>query len=196
MKSTIIRAARAIASVAFVAAVAISASSVSAQNWSNDTPSQQGRDKGIYRPGVWIDPDGCEHWIMDDGVEGYMTPNVNRKGIPVCHELNMCGVMPSDQFFATDSYRISSKGRSRLREFFQKAGATSYIIIGHTDSRASDRYNLRLSLNRANSVARVAQETGARIADVRGYGERQPAVPNNSAANMAKNRRVEIICVR
>ena len=23
-----------------------------------------------YIPGVWIDPDGCEHWVMDDGVEG------------------------------------------------------------------------------------------------------------------------------
>lgn len=55
---------------------------------------------------------------------------------------------------------------------------------------------MRLSQNRANAVARVAQSTGARIADVRAYGERQPAVPNTSAANMAKNRRVEIICLR
>ena len=22
-----------------------------------------------YIPGVWIDPDGCEHWAMDDGTE-------------------------------------------------------------------------------------------------------------------------------
>lgn len=55
---------------------------------------------------------------------------------------------------------------------------------------------MRLSLNRANAVASVAQSTGARIADVRGYGERMPAAPNNSAAGMAKNRRVEIICIR
>ena len=25
-----------------------------------------------YIPGIWIDPDGCEHWVMDDGAEGYM----------------------------------------------------------------------------------------------------------------------------
>jgi outer membrane protein OmpA-like peptidoglycan-associated protein len=31
---------------------------------------------------------------------------------------------------------------------------------------------------------------------VRGYGERLPAVPNNTAEGMAKNRRVEIICIR
>ena len=104
--------------------------------------------------------------------------------------------MQSDQFFATNSARISKSGQGRLREFFQQASATSYIITGHTDSRASDAYNMRLSLNRANSVARVAQSSGARIADVRGYGERQPAASNGTASGMAKNRRVEIICIR
>ena len=83
-----------------------------------------------------------------------------------------------------------------MAQFFQSTGATSYIITGHTDSRASDAYNMRLSLNRANAVASVAQSTGARIADVRGYGERMPAASNGSAAGMAKNRRVEIICIR
>ena len=149
-----------------------------------------------YVPTIWVDPDGCEHWVMDDGAEGYMTPHVSRQGIPVCRRGNLCGVMNTDQFFATDSYRISSVGQQRLQEFFSGATATSYIIVGHTDSRASDAYNMRLSQNRANAVARVAQSTGARIADVRAYGERQPAVPNTSAANMAKNRRVEIICLR
>jgi outer membrane protein OmpA-like peptidoglycan-associated protein len=149
-----------------------------------------------YVPTIWVDPDGCEHWVMDDGTEGYMTPHVNRQGIPVCRRGDVCGVMPTDQFFATDSYRITAAGQQRLQEFFRKANASSFIIVGHTDSRASDAYNMRLSLNRANSVARVAQSAGARISDVRGYGERQPRVANTSAANMAQNRRVEIICLR
>ena len=72
----------------------------------------------------------------------------------------------------------------------------SYIISGHTDSRASDAYNMKLSLNRANAVASIAQQSGARIADVRGYGERMPAASNGTAGGMAKNRRVEIICIR
>ena len=70
------------------------------------------------------------------------------------------------------------------------------MIAGHTDSRASDEYNLRLSQRRANAVAQVAKSAGARIGDVRAYGEREPRVPNTSAANMAQNRRVEIYCVR
>ncbi|MBQ0804664.1 MAG: OmpA family protein [Sulfitobacter sp.] len=160
------------------------------------TKSQGGRDKGQYIPTIWVDPDGCEHWVMDDGAEGYMTPNVSRQGIPVCRRGNVCGVMNTDQFFATDSYRIHAQGKQRLAQFFKSTGAISYIISGHTDSRAFDEYNMRLSINRANAVAAVAAQTGARIADVRGYGERMPAAPNGSAAGMAQNRRVEIICIR
>lgn len=125
-----------------------------------------------------------------------MTPHVSRQGIPVCRRGNVCGVMETDQFFKTDSYRIHPQGKARLTEFFKSTGAVSYIISGHTDSRESDAYNMKLSLNRANSVAAIAQQTGARIADVRGYGERIPAAANNTAAGMAKNRRVEIICIR
>ena len=139
---------------------------------------------------------GCEHWVMDDGFEGYMTPHVTRQGIPVCRRGNVCGVMNSDQFFATNSAHVSKAGRARLAKFFKEAKATSFIITGHTDSRASDAYNMRLSYNRANSVAKIAASTGAKIADVRGYGERIPVASNRTSAGKAKNRRVEIICVR
>ncbi len=149
-----------------------------------------------YIPTIWIDPDGCEHWVMDDGAEGYMSPHVNRQGIPVCREINLCGVVNTDQLFATDSARIHPAGQQRLREFFQSAGAVSYTIVGHTDSRASDEYNMRLSYRRANAVASVARSAGARIADVRGYGERMPKASNNTAQGMAQNRRVEIMCWR
>lgn len=133
---------------------------------------------------------------MDDGFEGYMTPHVNRQGIPVCRRGNVCGVMNSDQLFATNRYAISAAGKARLREFFQSASARAYTIAGHTDSRASDSYNMRLSMNRANAVAKVAQSVGAKVVDVRGYGERMPVASNGSSSGMRKNRRVEIICIR
>lgn len=178
-----------------VAVTSLMVADASAQAF-GQTRSQEGRDKGQYIPGIWVDPDGCEHWVMDDGAEGYMTPHVNRKGIPVCRRGNLCGVMNTDQFFKTDSFRIHKAGRDRLAQFFQRSTAQAFIITGHTDSRASDAYNLRLSLNRANAVAAIAQQSGARIADVRGYGERLPAQPNKTAKGMAANRRVEIICIQ
>lgn len=164
--------------------------------FSRDTPAQQGRDKGQYIPTISITPDGCEHWVMDDGAEGYATPHVRRDGTPVCREVNVCGVLNTDQYFATDSYRIHPAARQSLIDFFRSSTAFAFTIIGHTDSRASDEYNMRLSYNRANAVAKVAQQAGVRIADVRGLGERYPAASNNTAAGMAKNRRVEILCIQ
>ena len=149
-----------------------------------------------YIPTIWIDPDGCEHWVMDDGAEGYMSPHVRRDGTPVCHERNLCGVLITDQYFPTDSSRITAPGRQRLQEFFQGADARAYIVAGHTDSRASDEYNMKLSLRRANAVAKVGNSVGAPIIDIRGYGERIPKAPNDTVEGMAQNRRVEIFCIR
>jgi outer membrane protein OmpA-like peptidoglycan-associated protein len=149
-----------------------------------------------YIPGIWIDPDGCEHWAMDDGSEGYMSPRRTRDGRPVCHRTEICGVVPTDTLFATDSYHISSGGRHALEEFFRNANAMGFLIYGHTDSRASDEYNITLSNNRAMAVADVGASLGMRIVDVMGYGERQPRATNDTAAGMQENRRVEIYCLR
>ena len=149
-----------------------------------------------YIPGIWVDPDGCEHWVMVDGWEGYMTPNVTRDGIPVCRRVEACLVESSDQLFAVDKHQINAANRKRLADFFRSAGATSYAIYGHTDSDASDEYNMGLSMRRANAVAEIAQSVGARVAAVRGYGERQPIATNRTAYGKSRNRRVEIICIR
>lgn len=211
---TIAQALRALASVAFAIVLLAAGLPVQAHDmgqphmhrkangelYSHDGTQVQGRYATTqgqrYAPTIWVDPDGCEHWVMDDGVEGYMTPHVNRQGIPVCHRYETCAVMNADQLFATDKHYINDAGRQRLAQFFTSAGATSYIIIGHTDSRASDAYNMALSYRRANAVAAIAQGVGARIADVRGMGERQPRATNSTHAGMAQNRRVEIICIR
>ncbi|MGB0498893.1 MAG: hypothetical protein ACPGID_11185 [Rubricella sp.] len=53
---------------------------------------ESGVDRGIdshplatMRPSLWVDPLGCEHWIIDDGVEGYLTNRVNPDGTPRCN---------------------------------------------------------------------------------------------------------------
>ena len=51
----------------------------------------QTRDFGLdahplteMQAGIWIDPNGCHHWIIDDGVEGYMSQRLYPSGRPVC----------------------------------------------------------------------------------------------------------------
>lgn len=36
------------------------------------------------KAGIWIDPNGCDHWIIDDGVEGYLSQRLDKYGKPVC----------------------------------------------------------------------------------------------------------------
>jgi outer membrane protein OmpA-like peptidoglycan-associated protein len=145
--------------------------------------------------GVWIDRDGCQHWWADGGTEGYMVPRRDPKtGKPVCLKQTSCLTESTDTFFATASATLTAVGRSKLEEYFRQAGAFSYSVAGHTDSRGSDAYNQGLSEARAAAVADVARSVGAVVDNVSGYGESQPAASNGTAKGMAKNRRVEVLC--
>lgn len=147
--------------------------------------------------GLWIDPDGCMHWWADGGAEGYMVNRVNpQTGMPVCLQKNTCLVENTDVLFATDSARLTPAARARLEAFFRNAGAFAYAIYGHTDSRASDEYNLALSQRRAKAVADVARSVGAVVDREIGFGERRPVASNATAEGMQRNRRVEIVCYR
>lgn len=148
-----------------------------------------------YVPGIWIDPDGCQHWVMDDGAEGYMTPHLARDGRPVCKQRTLCAELAGDQLFQTDSARITDVSRQKLRNFFKSAQQYQFVIVGHTDSRGSQAYNLRLSNLRAQAVASIGKSSGAKILAIHGLGEGHPKVSNSTLNGMAKNRRVEIICV-
>ncbi len=180
-----------------VAALAVSVSTAPLQAQDGKVrPDGNKRVGEVYIPTIWVDPDGCEHWVMDDGAEGYGDNRRNRDGTPVCHRREACGVVPTDHLFATDRSAISPAGRESLKKFFKSTNAFGYLIYGHTDARASDEYNMRLSKRRANAVAKVGRSIGARIVDVKGFGERKPRATNSTAAGMKQNRRVEIYCLR
>lgn len=53
------------------------------------TAYDQGRDSGALPNGgggIAYDPDGCQGWILDDGVEGYAGRRFDPKsGLPVCN---------------------------------------------------------------------------------------------------------------
>ena len=66
-------------------------------------------------------------------------------------------------------------------------------IEGHTDDQGSDAYNDKLSDARAQAVAEYLLKKKLETGRItwKGYGERQPLVPNDSEENRALNRRVE-----
>lgn len=41
--------------------------------------------------GIWIDPNGCQHWIIDDGVEGYLSARMDTYGKPICTDVYPTG---------------------------------------------------------------------------------------------------------
>ena len=54
-------------------------------------PQDKTFDRGIdkkhlsqLQAGIWVDPNGCDHWIIDDGVEGYLSARLDKFGKPVC----------------------------------------------------------------------------------------------------------------
>ncbi len=68
------------------------------------------------------------------------------------------------------------------------------LVAGHTDSDGPADYNLKLSEMRAQAVSDVLIANGVpgETIRIRGYGETQPVAPNDTAAEKALNRRVEL----
>lgn len=69
------------------------------------------------------------------------------------------------------------------------------IVAGHTDSTANDRYNLTLSMARAESVKKylvMKHSILPNLIETVGYGESRPVADNRTDAGKQKNRRVEI----
>ncbi|MFY0690422.1 MAG: hypothetical protein JXR14_00710 [Paracoccaceae bacterium] len=46
--------------------------------------SERAKDLSTLKAGIWVDPRGCDHWIIDDGIEGYLSARLDRDGKPVC----------------------------------------------------------------------------------------------------------------
>ena len=57
--------------------------------------------------GIWVDPNGCDHWIIDDGLEGYLSQRLDRYGKPVCS-----GIAPPNT--ATGPYKEGSKFHDKI----------------------------------------------------------------------------------
>ncbi len=101
--------------------------------------------------------------------------------------------------FATDSAEIQPESEALLTEIadviIRHPELRRIEIQGHTDDRGRRRHNLDLSQRRAEAVRRWLIEHGVEPGrlEAKGYGPDKPLVPNITAANRARNRRVQFI---
>ncbi len=106
--------------------------------------------------------------------------------------------------FDFDSVNIKNESLPLLEQFakaFQNPALQDavFVIAGHTDSKGSEKYNFRLSQERAKAVRQYLSQTYNIPEErflVKPYGELRPVATNESDEGRAKNRRVEFIRVQ
>jgi outer membrane protein OmpA-like peptidoglycan-associated protein len=103
----------------------------------------------------------------------------------------------SGLLFDFDSDRIRPDAAANLNELansLTKFPNSDLLIVGHTDSRGDDAYNMNLSQRRANAASAYLQSRGVPMSRIKtsGRGEMEPVASNDSDAGMQQNRRVEI----
>lgn len=101
--------------------------------------------------------------------------------------------------FATDSADILPDSSQLLSEIadviMRHPEITTIEIQGHTDNRGGRQHNQDLSQRRAEAVRAWLVRGGVELGrlEARGYGQDDPRVPNITAANRARNRRVQFM---
>jgi outer membrane protein OmpA-like peptidoglycan-associated protein len=103
----------------------------------------------------------------------------------------------SGLLFDFDSDRIRPDAAANLNELansLTKFPNSDLLIVGHTDARGEDAYNMNLSQRRANAASAYLQSRGVPASRIRtsGRGEMEPVASNATEAGMQQNRRVEV----
>lgn len=78
--------------------------------------------------------------------------------------------------------------------YFKAHAEDTLIIVGHTDNKGTEKYNLRLGERRANSAKEYFHEMGfSAIIKTDSKGETQPISTNKTDEGQQKNRRVNFV---
>jgi chemotaxis protein MotB len=109
--------------------------------------------------------------------------------------------MEEKLLFKTGSSDIDKRGRDaiiKLGKILENNIETEILIEGHTDNTGPDKYNWKLSTERALSVVDILLEN-TKISPLRitasGRGMHRPVADNATEGGRQKNRRIEIILV-
>jgi outer membrane protein OmpA-like peptidoglycan-associated protein len=109
-----------------------------------------------------------------------------------------CSVKITEKvFFKFDKSEIDPRSFELLNDVAtvinQVPEELNFRVEGHTDSKGSDKYNKKLSQNRANSVRDYLVGKGVKTKRLEpvGFGEERPIDSNRTNDGRARNRRVE-----
>jgi outer membrane protein OmpA-like peptidoglycan-associated protein len=126
------------------------------------------------------------------------------KGMDLTRDIAVVGVVPSVDLrvnFAYDSSALTDKGKRQVEELMKALTAPGFQgnrfkLVGHTDLRGTDEYNLQLSRNRAETVKTYLlqhSKIDPKRIDVEGRGKKEPLYSRNTEDAHALNRRVEVV---
>jgi len=107
----------------------------------------------------------------------------------------------SNLYFPTDVDRFEptmTPFLARLAAQLRRDSSVRLRVEGHADVRGGDAYNDDLARRRAENVARAVVELGGapdRV-EVASFGSRRPLRPGSTPADLARNRRVELLLLR
>jgi outer membrane protein OmpA-like peptidoglycan-associated protein len=152
------------------------------------------------------DPDNDQDAVADLDDFCPNTPGIKAGDHPGCPKKNSLIVVTEKEIRITQQIQfefnksvirpgISFKILDEVVGVMNDNPKISLEVQGHTDNKGSDAYNMTLSQSRADAVRTYLVGHGIspdRLVS-KGYGMRQPLVPNTTDANRLLNRRVQFI---
>ena len=101
-------------------------------------------------------------------------------------------------YFQTDSTDLTAESQAAIPSILQSIkdrNSQDISVVGHTDTVGDRGYNMRLSKNRAQAVARLLIQQGVAPATVisTSHGKENPLVKTADNVSEPRNRRVEVI---
>lgn len=132
--------------------------------------------------GVYDDKDKCPNTPKGTVVDENGCPKIIR--LHVKFDFDKSSVKPE---FMPEIQKVA--------DFMKQNKGYKVVLEGHTDSKGSDAYNMKLSDQRAKAVAKALETLGVSTADVttEAYGESKPIATNDTEAGRAENRRVDAL---
>lgn len=136
------------------------------------------------------------HWERDYMMLRDSLSRVPAVATPIPSSASALATMEEKIHFATDKSDLSAEAKSTLDAkvaVFRANPGMRIVILGNTDKRASDAYNMALGRRRADAAKAylVSQGIDAVRIEITSDGERMPIASGGTAAAEATNRRDE-----